>query len=203
MFYHFTIMSLCEIFGSASAPAEEQESTSFQPRKLVYSAMDSLGSLILLYRGYHGWKSMPAVMMHYLVIAGMHSVLRLRSTKGEREAQAHETANHDKWRDILAACVSGLWHMSLGWPVCRFFLRSIQFVVRSSDDVRLALEVSAIFTEMDSKFRTPGKARPLLSGYIVHQMPDRLPLEGRPIRLGNTENLEDVIRALDSLSLPD
>lgn len=200
MSYDTTVIFLCETFGSSSPPAADETELGkpdlryFQPQTLIHSAMDSLGGLILCYRDTHG-KSMPVVMLHYLVVAGVYSLHRL---------QPNEPKGARKWGQILTACVSGLLHMSLRWPLCHFLLRTIQLLVRSSPGVVVPDEVSAIFDEIDSKIWTPGTTKSLLSTYILHQVPDRVPVERatgpRPSRRGRTEALKDVIMSLDNLA---
>lgn len=189
MSYFTTVIFLCETFGSSSPPAADetelgkQDLRFFQPRTFVHSAMDSLGSLILRYRDIHGWKSIPVVMMHYLVVAGVYSVHRL---------QSDEPKGTTNWEQILTACVSGLLHMSLGWPFCYFLLRTIQLVVRSSPGVVVPAEVSAIFDEIDSKIWAPAMPKSLPSTYIIHQLPDRVAGAGNGIEsesAGSTEAL--------------
>lgn len=206
MSYHVTVMSLCEIFGSQAPPAAEIDAIhSFQPQKLTSAAMESVGSLVLLYRASHGWKSMPVVMMHYFVIVGVYSIHRLQA----RNAADGRPENQHKWVQVLAASVSGLWHMNLSWPFCRFFLRTIQLVLKSSNISDVPSEVLNIFRDIDSRIWTPTTAKSLSSVYIIHQLPDRKLSEERlgtspsrsPSRVADTECVEDVINALDSVSI--
>lgn len=197
MSYYITIVFLCEMFGSSLPPAGP-EVASFQPQRLIHSAMESLGSLILLYRGTHGWKSIPPIVMHYFIVTGVHAVHRLDPNSDDESAEANS-----RWADILTACVSGLWHMGLAWPICLFFLRTTQLIAKSTPGVVIPPEVRTIFNEMDSKVWTPTMAKSLSSMYVVHQVPDQLlPGNNRdpsPSRVGNTDKLEDLITSLDDL----
>lgn len=78
--------------------------------------MESIRTLILLYRACHGWKSIPVVMMYYFLVIGVHAASRLEC---------------EKWREILVSYMTGLWHMSLVWQLCYVFLRTFKLVLSS------------------------------------------------------------------------
>lgn len=202
MSYHITVLYLCEIFGSLAPPAAESGGLRLvQPKELALSAIESVASLILLYRATHGWKSMPVVMMHYLVIVAVHSVDRLKILSNSDDG---EPANQHRWRKVLATCVSGLWYMNTSWPFCRFFLRAIQHVLQSSGLSDVPPDVETIFGELDSKVWTPTTAKSLSSGYMIHQLPDSmLSEEGGGVNQSRATDtyIGDMISALDSVSI--
>ncbi|PWY61710.1 hypothetical protein BO83DRAFT_350807 [Aspergillus eucalypticola CBS 122712] len=163
LYYHSTVVNLCGIFrGDLHNPTANGliPSTSFDPCNIMDEAMKSMGTLILLYRACHGWKSLPVVMMHYFLVVSVHAASRLKCSK---------------WREILVSCVAGLWHMSLAWQLCRAFLRTIDLVLNSSVDPALVPEeVRSILDEHREKLWTRGQLESLAANYVVHYYPDQL-----------------------------
>lgn len=191
MSYHITIMSLCKIFGPQAPPAECHI---IQLQKLTASALELVGSLVLIYRASHGWKSMPVVMMHYFVITGMHFLHRLQAIN----------ENQHKWAQVLAANVSGLWHMHLSWPFYRFFPKDYTACSQVVEHLRHPGGSRDYFGEIDSRIWTPTTAKSLSSAYIIHQLPAEESGgtgPSSPSRVVDTECVEDVINALDSFSV--
>lgn len=200
MSYYAAITFLCEIFSLtalAEPNSEIHKTHSFHPQTIIYSSMDSLGSLILLYHSNHSWKSLPMVMISYLTLAGVHSISRLIQQTSNTES----SNTKDTWTNIFTACVSGLWHMSPSWPLCRFLLRMIQLLVKSSTSstttVTVPAEVRAIFVEIDSGIWTAELAKSLPSEYVVHQLPGHL---GSRV-CGSADTLENVLMALEDSSV--
>lgn len=155
-------------------------SINFNPNKILEEAMESMGTLILLYRACHGWKSIPVVMMHYFLVVGVHAASRLEC---------------EKWREILVSCVAGLWHMSLVWRLCRAFLRTFELVLSSVAPELVPEEVRSILDEHHAKFWTRGELESLAANYVVHHYPKRQLEEGNSgSGCFHGERLEHVIR---------
>ena len=95
--------------------------------------------------------------------------------------------------------------MHLAWPFCRLFLKTIQLVLRSSNLSNAPPEVLTIFNEMDSNVWTSTTAEPLSSAYMIHQLPDRLSLDGSQgidwSQITDSECVEDIINTLDRVSI--
>lgn len=199
MSYYAAVTFLCEVFSTtvlAESRLEIHKIHSFHPQALIQSSMDSLGSLILLYQNNHSWNSLPVVMINYFTLAGVHSISRLL----QQTPNAESSEAKDTWTNIFAACVSGLWRMSPAWPLCRFLLRMIQLLVRSSTSatttVVVPTEARTIFAKIDSGVWTAELAKSLPSEYIVHQLPGHL----EPRVCGSADTLENVLMALEGLS---
>lgn len=187
MYYHMTVVNLCGLFVSRDSSTTTDvliQATNFDPRKTLDEAMDALATLILLYRVCHGWKSMPVVMVHYFVVAGVHAASHLDSSK---------------WREVLVSCVSGLWHMGLVWRVSRAFLRTIQLVLQSADATLIPGEAASILKEFDEKVWNQNEVKSLAANYVVHHHPSRT-LALDPSNNFQGEGLEKLIRAFDRLS---
>ncbi|PWY61719.1 hypothetical protein BO83DRAFT_394520 [Aspergillus eucalypticola CBS 122712] len=190
LYYYATVVNLCGMFRACPpSPSEDCpiESADFNPHKILGEAMESMGRLVLLYRACHGWKSTPVVMMHYFFIVGVRAASRLECPK---------------WREILASCVAGLWHMSLVWRLCRALLRMIELVLRSSVDLALVpAEVRLIFDEHREKFWSQEEREWLAANYVIHHHTDQVLGESR----GGSDcfhgkGLETVIREFDQES---
>ncbi|PWY67956.1 hypothetical protein BO94DRAFT_527934 [Aspergillus sclerotioniger CBS 115572] len=190
MYYHMTVVNLCGLFVSldSNTPTDVLiQATNFDPQKTLAEAMDALATLILLYRVCHGWKSIPVVMVHYFVVAGVHAASHLESSK---------------WREVLVSCVSGLWHMGLVWRVSRAFLRTIQLVLQSADPTLIPGEAASILKEFDEKVWNQNEVKSLAANYVVHHHPSRsLALD--PSNNFQGEGLEKLIRAFDRLNTDD
>ncbi|RAL00137.1 uncharacterized protein BO80DRAFT_383878 [Aspergillus ibericus CBS 121593] len=187
MYYHMTVVSLCGLFVSRDSTTPTDvliQATNFDPQKLLGDAMDAIATLILLYRVCHGWKSIPLVMMHYFVVAGVHAASHLESSK---------------WREVLVSCVSGLWHMGLVWRVSRAFLRTVQLVLQSADQTLIPAEAVSILKEFGEKVWNQNEVNSLAADYVVYHHPKRT----LALDQGNNfqgEKLEKLIRAFDQLS---
>ncbi|GLA47609.1 hypothetical protein AnigIFM63604_002288 [Aspergillus niger] len=187
MYYHMTVVNLCGLFISrnSTGPTEAlMQSTKFDPQRILGEAMDSIATLILLYRVCHGWKSTPVVMVHYFMVAGVHAASHLESSK---------------WREVLISCVSGLWHMGLVWRVCRPFLRTIQLVLQSKDETLIPTETMAILREFNEKVWNRNEVDALAANYVVQHHPSQ------PLALDQDSNfqgkgLESLIRDFEKLS---
>ncbi|KAL2834147.1 hypothetical protein BJY01DRAFT_224420 [Aspergillus pseudoustus] len=173
LYYHATTVSLCEIFlqNQSSAPPQPHR---FDPTPIKCQSLDTIGSLVLLFKHCHGWKSIPIVMLHYFCVAGIHAVSKLHP-------------RDPKWGLVLESSVVGLWHMSLGWGrLCKAFLRTIDLVLKArirgqgggSEELPSLVppKVEAIFKQMSGSgsFWTETDAAALSAGYIVHHVPGDL-----------------------------
>ncbi|RDH36793.1 hypothetical protein BDQ94DRAFT_184880 [Aspergillus welwitschiae] len=183
LYYYTTVVNLCGMFRAGPHSLIESGSTrsiNFNPNKILEEAMESMGTLILLYRACHGWKSIPVVMMHYFLVVGVHAASRLEC---------------EKWREILVSCVAGLWHMSLVWRLCRAFLRTFELVLSSVAPELVPEEVRSILDEHHAKFWTRGELESLAANYVVHHYPKRQLEEGNSgSGCFHGERLEHVIR---------
>ncbi|GAA90911.1 C6 transcription factor [Aspergillus luchuensis IFO 4308] len=162
-------------------------STKFDPQRVLGEAMDSIATLILLYRVSHGWKSIPVMMVHYFMVAGVHAASHLESSK---------------WREVLVSCVSGLWHMGLVWRVCRPFLRTIQLVLQSKDETLIPIEAVSILREFNEKVWNQNEVNALAANYVVQHHPSQT------LALDHDKNfqgkgLESLIRDFEKLSTDD
>ncbi|RAL02555.1 Zn(II)2Cys6 transcription factor [Aspergillus ibericus CBS 121593] len=192
LYYYTTVVNLCGIFISRRGSSTTDSLvalTAFDPHSILEKAMDSMGTLILLYRASHGWKSTPLVMLHYFLIVGIHAASHLELPK---------------WREILVTCVAGLWHMSLSWRLSRAFLRTIELVLNSNaNSAHIPIEVLSILREHHEKIWTSVEVNQLAANYVVHHYPNLTPEAGS----GNNgsgrfhgQGLERLIRAFDRLS---
>ncbi|KAL3454949.1 hypothetical protein BJX64DRAFT_273219 [Aspergillus heterothallicus] len=172
LYYHATTVSLCEIFlqNQSSSPPPHPPPR-FDPEPIKCQSLDTIGSLVLLFKHSHGWKSIPIVMLHYFCVAGIHAVSKLHPRE-------------PKWGLVLESAVVGLWHMSLGWGrLCKAFLRTIDLVLKTrmrgaggGSKVQPSLvppKVKAIFEQMSGSggLWTNADAAALSAGYIVHHVP--------------------------------
>ncbi|GES59648.1 Zn(II)2Cys6 transcription factor [Aspergillus terreus] len=193
MYYHVSVVSLCDIFNLHSDPSIPEPTTpaQFTPVEIKLHSMDTLGSLILLFKQHHGWKSIPIVMLHYFCVAGIHSISQLRS-------------NRPKWNLVLESCVVGLWYMSLGWGrLCMAFLRTIELVFKNAKiDARLIPpKVLQIFHQLDRNLWTARDVSSLAADYVVQHIPDDAMQQNRPGPGYRAQGLESLINALDRLSM--
>ncbi|KAI9374325.1 hypothetical protein BJX61DRAFT_551505 [Aspergillus egyptiacus] len=163
LYYQATIVSLCEIFlsnpGTSSDPSSHRHQ--FDTGPIKSQALDTIGTLILLFKNCHGWKSIPIVMLHYFCVAGIHAVSKLHP-------------DEPKWSLVLESSVVGLWHMSLGWGrLCKAFLRTIELVLqaRNLDASLIPPKVSAIFQQMRGLLWTDTDSASLSADYVVYYIP--------------------------------
>ncbi|RHZ63234.1 putative C6 transcription factor [Aspergillus thermomutatus] len=192
LYFQATLVFLGDIFILYSKVTRNDESnlTRFDPWTVKSRALDSVGSLILLYKQSHGWKSIPIVFLHYFCLAGVHSISQL-------EPQA------PKWSLILESCVVGLWHMSLGWGrLCTAFLRTIELVLKASnlDESLIPTKVTVIFEQLNTTLWTATDISSLSADYVVHHVP--VPAsESAAGSEFKAEGLENLIRSMDHLSM--
>jgi hypothetical protein len=149
--------------------------------------METIGSLILIFKHRHGWKSVPIVMLHYFCLGGIHAASQL-------------DAHNPKWALVLESCVVGLWHMSLGWGrLCKAFLRTIELVLKASDpDPSLVpIKVSAIFNHLDSDMWSATDMASLSADYVLQRVSSKanVPTAGSV----DHQTVEDFIRAMENL----
>ncbi|KAL4880522.1 hypothetical protein BJY04DRAFT_207970 [Aspergillus karnatakaensis] len=190
MYYQSTVASLCEIFlSNRSHPS--QPSYRFDPESAKSHALDSIGTLVLLFKQSHGWKSIPIVMLHYFCLAGIHAVSRLRP--GEM-----------KWCLVLESSVVGLWHMSLGWGrLCKAFLRTIHLVITASnlDPSLVPPKVNAIFEQISGNMWTDIDTSALAADYTVHYAEQREG-EGEEGRSrSGVQTLQELITSMERVSV--
>lgn len=161
----------------------------FDPWRVKSRALDTVGSLTLQYKQYHGWKSSPLVFLHYFCLAGVHLISQL-------------APQEPKWSLILESCVLGLWHMSLGWGrLCTAFLRTIELVLRASkvDESLIPTRVTVIFEQLNTTRWTATDVSSLSADYVVHHVP--VPNESAAGSEFRAEGLETLIRSMDHLSI--
>ncbi|KAL5336038.1 hypothetical protein BJX70DRAFT_390231 [Aspergillus crustosus] len=189
MYYHATIVSLCEIILTNRFPSETPR---FDPESAKSHALDTIGSLILLFKQCHGWKSIPIVMLHYFCVAGVHAVSCL---------DPHDT----KWSLVLESSVVGLWHMSLGWGrLCKAFLRTIDLVLKARDPDPLLVpsKVSAVFAQVSGNLWTDVDSSALAADYTVHYVPSDSGqrAQGNGSRAG-AQTLQELITTMERFSV--
>ncbi|KAE8419679.1 Zn(II)2Cys6 transcription factor [Aspergillus pseudocaelatus] len=193
-YYHATIASLCQVFCANLGSTDNQipNPNEFDPYTIMSQALDDMGSLVLLFKRCHGWKSLPVVMLHYFCVAGVHSVSKL---------SAHEP----KWSYVLEDCVVGLWHMSLGWGrLCTAFLRTIELVLKQSnpDPSLVPSRVVEIFTKLnEGALWTVTDISSLAADYVVHHVPTRADSSSSPWSAYRSQGLQNLIHDMDNLSI--
>lgn len=163
----------------------------FSPQDVKSQAMEALGSLVLLYKHHHGFKSNPIVMLHYFCVAGVHAISQLR-------------VNRPKWSMVLESSVVGLWYMSLGWGrLCVAFLRTIQLVFKSAqiDPKWVPPKVLQIFHQLDQNLWTARDISSLAADYVVLHIPDHLGEQNRAGAGYRSEGLEALINSLDNMTV--
>ncbi|OJJ50767.1 hypothetical protein ASPZODRAFT_48808, partial [Penicilliopsis zonata CBS 506.65] len=177
LYYYTTLHFLCELLCSKS---DTKDFSPHDPHKLSTAAIDSTGSLLLLYRKTHGWKSLPIVMQHYFAVVGVFSASKLTPTVPQRS-------------HILECCVSGLWHMSLSWRLCRILLRILELVLEQArpNPNLIPPTVKRILQELRSKVWRSTDTENVEAEYMIHNLPGE----------GSVDGLENVLRALDTVSL--
>lgn len=173
--------------------------TRFDPMTITSQAMDTIGSLVLLFQHRHGWHSIPIVMLHYFCVAGVHSISQLDPAE-------------PKWSLVLESCVVGLWHMSLGWGrLCKAFLRTIALILKANDpDPETVPErVDAILKHLDSGLWTATDVSSLAADYVVqvHHVPTaKETRNGAAEGAGSgsalsSQTLESLMRDMEHLSM--
>ncbi|RAK74058.1 putative C6 transcription factor [Aspergillus fijiensis CBS 313.89] len=191
MYYHATVVSLCEIFNLYSNPTNNPFETEFDTEDAKLQAMGVIGSLILLFQTCHGFKSLPIVMLHYFCAAGVHSVSQLRP-------------QDPKWSLVLESCVVGLWHMSLGWGrLCTAFLRTIELVLKATnpDPFLISPKVRAVMQQLNTNRWTATDVKSLAADYVVYHVPksEEQGAAAGPQHLAH--GLQSLIAAMDEHSI--
>ncbi|KAE8340670.1 hypothetical protein BDV24DRAFT_151794 [Aspergillus arachidicola] len=192
-YYYATIASLCQIFCAnlGSTDGQIPKPKEFDPYTIMSQALDDMGSLILLFKRCHGWKSLPVVMLHYFCVAGVHSVSKLN---------AHEP----KWSYILEDCVVGLWHMSLGWGrLCTAFLRTIELVLKQNnpDPSLMPSRVVEIFRKLnEGALWTVTDISSLAADYVVYTATQSDSSSSRWSAY-RYQGLQNLIHDMDNLSI--
>ncbi|KAL2786409.1 hypothetical protein BJX66DRAFT_31266 [Aspergillus keveii] len=187
LYYHATTVSLCEIFLQNESSPEIQPPR-FDPEPIKSQSLDTIGSLVLLFKHCHGWKSIPIVMLHYFCVAGIHAISRLHPRE-------------PKWGLVLESSVVGLWHMSLSWGrLCKAFLRMIELVLKARKPQEPSLvppKVTAIFAQMSGSLWTESDASALSAGYIVHHVPG----QGEGGAKSKAHALQELLLAMEGLAV--
>ncbi|KAI9041822.1 putative C6 transcription factor [Aspergillus affinis] len=187
-YYQATLVSLCGIYltNFDSVPPDAR----WDPLAVKDQAMNTIGSLVLLYRHNHGWKSVPIVMLHYFCLAGVDSISKLHPQE-------------PKWGLVLESCVVGLWHMSLGWGrLCTAFLRTIELVLKATrpEPSLVPPKVHAIFQQLNSSRWTTKDVSSLAADYIVHHVPNAAGTPSNTNAGPRAQTLESLILSLEGLS---
>ncbi|OQD83155.1 hypothetical protein PENANT_c018G04386 [Penicillium antarcticum] len=187
-FYHqATLISLSTLFTTKANPTTDPNNHQIDFDHVKSEAMETIGSLILVFKHRHGWKSIPIVMLHYFCLGGVHATTQL-------------DAHNPKWALVLESCVVGLWHMSLGWGrLCKAFLRTIELVLKSSDpDPSLVpIKVTAIFEYLNSEMWSATDLASLSADYVVQRVPSKA--NAQTAGTVSHQTLEDLIRAMENL----
>ncbi|PYI08808.1 C6 transcription factor [Aspergillus sclerotiicarbonarius CBS 121057] len=193
MYYQATIVSLCEIYNLNADPTSNQPADpDFDPQTIKLRALDTIGSLILLFQTAHGLKSVPIVMLHYFCVGGVHAISQLRPLD-------------IKWSLVLESCVVGLWHLSLGWGrLCTAFLRTIELVMKATkpDPTLVPPKVTAVLQLLSSNLWTATDVSSLVADYVVHHVPTLAGQSGS--QTGSefrAQGLESLIRTMVNFSI--
>ncbi|KAL4811064.1 hypothetical protein BDV18DRAFT_155674 [Aspergillus unguis] len=194
--YQATILSLCEIFLlNASTSSPTPKPSIFSPTVIKPLTLDSLATLILLYKSTHGFKSIPVVMLHYFCLGGIHSIPKL-------------SPDGSKWSLVLECSVLGLWYMSLGWGrLCRAFLRTIDLVLKASKpDERLVPDkVRSILSQLNGHLWTENDTEALAADYVVYHVPGTGPLKSNKgsgeLEGKGAHALQDLLLAMEGLDV--
>ncbi|KAF7587869.1 hypothetical protein BBP40_006638 [Aspergillus hancockii] len=193
-YYYATIASLCQIFCANASSAEDDipDLEIFNPYTTMSKALDDMGTLIVLFKRCHGWKSLAVVMLHYFCVAGVHSVSKL-------------DAEDPKWGFVLEDCVVGLWHMSLGWGrLCTAFLRTIELVLKQTkpDPALVPFRAVEIFKHMnEGELWTTTDISSLAADYVVHHVPTQGEPEAGAWPRFRSQGLQNLITSMDDLSI--
>ncbi|KAF9890106.1 hypothetical protein FE257_006267 [Aspergillus nanangensis] len=193
MYHKVTVVALCDAFNLFCDPTQDRIPTAipFAPLDAKSDAMETLGSLVLLFKQCHGWKSIPIVMLHYFCVAGVHAI-------------SHLERRSPKWNLVLESCVVGLWYMSLGWGrLCTAFLRIIHLVLKAAglDPALVPVKVLQIFNQLDQNMWTARDVASLSADYVVQHVPSNIGKETSVGSAYRAEGLESLIHALDDLSV--
>ncbi|PLB48594.1 putative C6 transcription factor [Aspergillus steynii IBT 23096] len=188
-YYQATLVSLCGIY-LTNFDAVPQDAR-WDPLAVKDQAMNTIGSLVLLYRHSHGWKSVPIVMLHYFCLAGVDAISKLHPRE-------------PKWALVLESCVVGLWHLSLGWGrLCTAFLRTIELVMKATkpDPSLVPPKVSAIFQQLSSSRWSAKDVSSLAADYMVHHIPNGVGTSASANAGPRAQTLESLILSLEGLSM--
>lgn len=191
MYYHCTVMALCDMFGGHYMNQPDGQSD-FDLVGIKSQAVEALGALILLYKHFHGFKSVPIVMLHYLCVGGINAIARL----GPSDM---------KWMNVLESCVLGLWNLAIGWGrLGKAFLKIIAFLLRARnvEKERITPRTAAIMDQLDGAYWTATDAASLAADYVVPAVTSDLTLAttgaGREV---TAQSVEDLIKAAEQLTL--
>lgn len=182
MYYQCTVINLCDIFEPHTTKQPLAQSD-FDPFSIKSHAVEAIGSLILFYKHFHGWKSVPIVMLHYLCVAGIHAIARL-------------SPSEMKWMNVLESSVLGLWNMAIGWGrLGKAFLKIIGFFLRAQkvDNDRITPKTAAIMGQLDGAYWTATDAASLAADYVVHSVPSDVAV--------SAQSVDDLIKAAEQLTL--
>ncbi|EPS32378.1 hypothetical protein PDE_07338 [Penicillium oxalicum 114-2] len=195
MTYQCTVVSLCDIFEGYTVE-QSHEHSDFDPAASKSKAIEAHCSTILLYKHFHGWKSVPIVMLHFSCVAGIHSIARI-GKPGQDDL---------KWTRVLESSVVGLWNMAVSWGrLGKAFLRLIAFIL-AKEQIRndqMTTSTAAIMDQLDGTYWTATDTASLAADYVVYSvMPSNnsAPPEGSGQRLA-PHSIEDLLKAAEKLTI--
>lgn len=191
MYYYTTTIALCDTFETHSATRPDEQSE-FNLAGTKTQAVEALGSLILLYKHFHGFKSVPIVMLHYLCVGGINAIARL----GPSDM---------KWMKVLESCALGLWNMAIGWGrLGKAFLKIIAFLIkaRKVEKEHITPRTAAIMDQLDGAYWNATDAASLAADYVVPAVRSDLTPAATGLGLEVTaRSVEDLIKAAEQLTL--
>ncbi|OOQ85524.1 putative C6 transcription factor [Penicillium brasilianum] len=191
MYYQCTVINICDVFEALSISQPEGR-PELDAAGIKSGAVEILGSLILLYKHFHGWKSVPIVMLHYLCVAGIHAIARL-------------SPSEMKWMKVLESSVLGLWNMAIGWGrLGKAFLKILAFLLRARKvgNDYITPKTAAIMDQLDGAYWTATDAASLAADYVVHSVPSDL--TSTPSDIGRevtAQSVNELIKAAQQLAL--
>jgi hypothetical protein len=191
MYYQCTVINICDVFETLSISQPEGR-PEIDTAGIKSGAVEILGSLILLYKHFHGWKSVPIVMLHYLCVAGIHAIARL-SPSGM------------KWMKVLESSVLGLWNIAIGWGrLGKAFLKILAFLLRARkvENDYITPKTAAIMDQLDGAYWTATDAASLAADYVVHSVPsDLTSIPSDTCREVTAQSVNELIKAVQQLAL--
>ncbi|KAJ5489106.1 hypothetical protein N7539_003996 [Penicillium diatomitis] len=194
MTYQCTMISLCDIFEGYSIEQSHGYSD-FDPALSRNAAIEAHCSILLLYKHFHGWKSVPIVMLHFSCVAGIHAITRIGSPG----------CDDLKWTRVLESSVVGLWNMAVSWGrLGKAFLRLIAFMLKSQSirKEQITKNTSAIMDQLDGTYWTATDTASLAADYVVYSIASNSPAspDGTGKRL-TPQSIEEMIKAAEQLTL--
>lgn len=84
--------------------------------RLSYNAKIALREIILLYKATFGWRSAPSFINHPLIYTAHIAIPYMKQ-------------GDVRWSLCFDTCVSGLWHISFVFAICRYLLRALEHLL--------------------------------------------------------------------------